>query len=103
MPGQVRADYDQLQSVAGKFSSEASQINQILNTLKNQADGLQGNWVGKGFQQFQQEMEQNIYPGFQKLANALSSASDVTQKCAQTFQQAEQDAKAKVTITITIS
>jgi WXG100 family type VII secretion target len=103
MPGTVRADYDQLSNVAGKFRDQGSTVSNLLSKLQNQADSLNGVWIGQGAKQFQQEMQQNIYPGFQRMAQALGRASEVTQKCAQTFQQAEQDAKAKVTITITIS
>ena len=103
MPGTVRADYDQLSNVAGQFSQQSSTISSLLSKLQNQAESLNGVWIGQGAKQFQQEMEQNIYPGFQKMAQAMEKASQVTQKCAQTFQQAEQEAKAKVTITITIS
>jgi WXG100 family type VII secretion target len=100
MANQVRAEYDALQDVASKFQQEADRIDKVLSSLKNQADGLQGKWVGQGAQQFQQEMQNSIYPAFGRMQKAMGAASDITNKIAGIFQKGEQEAKIIVTIKI---
>lgn len=100
MANQVRADYDALRDVASKFQQEADRINQTLNSLRSQADGLQGKWVGEGAKQFQQEMQNSVYPAFGRMGKAMSSAADITNKISGIFQKGEQEAKIIVTIKI---
>ena len=100
MPDQVRADYDSLRDVAGKFQQEADRMGQVLNSLRSKAESLQGVWVGQGANQFQQEMQSSIYPAFGRMQKAMSSASDVTNKISGIFQKGEQEAKIIVTIKI---
>jgi len=100
MANQVRADYQALQDVASKFQAEADRIGQTLNSLRSQADGLQGKWVGQGANQFQQEMQNSVYPAFGRMQKAMGSAADITNKIAGIFQKGEQEAKIIVTIKI---
>ena len=98
MADQVRADYDSLRDVASKFQQEADRINSALQSLRSKADSLQGNWVGQGANQFQQEMQNSVYPAFGRMTKAMSAASDITNKIAGIFQKGEQEAKIIVTI-----
>ena len=104
---QVRAEYDALRDVAGKFQQESDRISKSLQTLQRQADGLVGkSWIGQGATAFDKQLGNEIYPTFQKLSQALGQTSDVLQKVSKVFADAESEGKSgmqKITINITIS
>lgn len=94
MADEIRADYQQLQSVAAQFSKQASAINQMSQQVKRSMSSLQGNWIGKGSESFFSEMSDKVLPGTARLYKALQEASKITKQIAQTVQQAENDAAA---------
>jgi WXG100 family type VII secretion target len=100
MANQVKADYDAIKDASQKFFDETERIRQTLISLRNQADGLQGKWVGQGANQFQQEMQSSIVPAFKRLELALNEAGNKCIDISNIFQKAEQEAKVIVTIKI---
>lgn len=68
---------EQLQAIAKKFQSEADELNNLLSQTRSKVDGLHGSgWIGKGADEFNNEMQSLMLPAFQKLVNALSNASE---------------------------
>jgi WXG100 family type VII secretion target len=100
MANQVKADYDAIKDASQKFFAESDRIYKTLNSLKDQANGLQGKWVGQGANQFQQEMQSSIEPAFKRLYLAMNEAGNKCIDISNIFQKAEQEAKVIVTIKI---
>jgi WXG100 family type VII secretion target len=94
MADEIRADYQQLQQVATKFSKQAASINQMRSQVKRSMNALQGTWMGKGSESFFSEMQDKVTPGMERLYRALQEAGKITKQMAQIMQQAENDAAA---------
>ena len=94
MADEIRADYQQLQQVATKFSKQAASINQMRAQVKRSMSALQGNWIGKGSESFFSEMQDKVLPGTERLYRALQEAGKITKQMSQIMQQAENDAAA---------
>lgn len=93
MADEVRAEYDQLEQVAGKFTNQAQVIQDMLQQVRGKMDQLQdGGWIGLGADAFFAEMQSVVLPAVQRLESALTDASDSTRQIGQTLQQAEQEA-----------
>jgi len=88
----VRSDFDQLNNIAGTFSSQSDAISQMNRNLKGKMEQLRsGHWVGKGATKFYNEMDSSVMPSLQRLQNALTQASGTTRKIAQLMKQAEDE------------
>ncbi|GAB4552760.1 MAG: hypothetical protein OHK0023_21190 [Anaerolineae bacterium] len=96
MPANViQADYDQLAKLMEQFSKEADQTVQLFNTLKRHMDNLQRQgWIGTGANAFYGEMEEIVFPGVNRLSNALTDASSATKRIVDAFRKAEEEGAA---------
>ena len=92
MADEVKADYEQLEQVANKFSSQSEEIQQMLQTVKNNMDQLEPDWIGRGSEAFFSEMQSEVLPAVQRLQQALEEANRVTKEVVQTMQDAEEEA-----------
>ena len=92
MADEVKADYEQLEQVASKFSSQSEEIQQMLQTVKNNMDQLEPDWIGRGSEAFFSEMQSEVLPAVQRLQQALEEANRVTKEVVQTMQDAEEEA-----------
>lgn len=89
----IRADYDQLKTVAGTFGGLAQDTRQTMQSLKQPIASLQGgDWVGPGATAFYLEMSGQVMPSLQRLAEALDSAQTTTTRIGQIVAEAESDA-----------
>src|SRR6266508_4320089 len=76
----VRADYDQLSRITQLFEQEAESTERTLRDMMQRMQVLQGgDWIGEGARAFYSEMEQSIIPTYNRLINALRTASRTTQ------------------------
>src|SRR5436309_5817893 len=92
-PPKVRAHYDQLKAVAGRFGSQAQSAHQTLQFLQQQLDVLQGgDWVGQGATAFYKEMGDQVMPTLRRAAVALETAQYTTLQISQIMAQAEAEA-----------
>ncbi|MBP8251181.1 MAG: WXG100 family type VII secretion target [Herpetosiphon sp.] len=90
---EVKASYDQLEQLAGRFSNQSQAIQQMLQNLKNVMAPLRdGDWIGRGSDAFFAEMESEVLPATQRLQKALDDGNEVTKTIVQQMQQAEQEA-----------
>jgi WXG100 family type VII secretion target len=93
MADETRGDYQQLEQVAQRFSQQADAIQEMMQNTKNAFEVLAGgDWIGEGSDAFQSEMEGEVFPAVQRLQEALTTGSEVTNTIAQTLQQADEEA-----------
>src|SRR3990172_5885361 len=91
----VRADYEQLRLIAGRFSDQSARARTTLRRLSRQMQVLRdGDWKGKGASAFYREMEGELLPSRQRLSSTLDSAQRVTLEISRIMQEAEQEAAA---------
>ena len=89
----VRADYDILRQMSAGWRQQASETTRSLQALRSQMQTLEGgDWEGKGAKAFYSEMNSDVLPTMQRLANALNVAADTTQKISDVMKQAEDEA-----------
>ena len=93
MADEIKADYDQLEQIAQRFTSESEAISEMLQMVKASAEKLaDGGWIGRGSEAFVNEMSDEILPATMRLQNALAEAGSKTAEIAKTLQQAEEEA-----------
>jgi WXG100 family type VII secretion target len=89
----VRADYERLDQLAGRFSSQSEAVNQMQLAVNQAVDQLKGGgWEGRGSAAFFEEMEGTVSPAVQRLIEALAQAATVTRQISQIFKQADEEA-----------
>ena len=89
----IRVDYEALAKVASQFQNEAEAIEQILQMIRGSMTPLQnGGWIGQGSDAFFNEMESEIIPAVNRLADALTQANGVSRQIADVMQSAEEEA-----------
>jgi WXG100 family type VII secretion target len=89
----VRADYDQLATIAKLFGQEGEATRQALHKITRQMEVLQGgDWIGRGANAFYAEMRQDILPALRRLAQALENGQQVSQQISQIMHEAESSA-----------
>ena len=89
----VRSDYDQLKNISQSFSSQADNLNQMIQNINSNVDTLQGgDWIGQGAQAFFKEMNETVFPTPRRLTHAMSESARITQQIAQVMHDAEDSA-----------
>lgn len=77
MADRTELNGEQLQAIAKRFQSEADELNNLLSQTRNKVDGLHGSgWIGRGADQFNNEMQSLLLPAVQRLVAALQAASN---------------------------
>lgn len=91
--GKIQANYDELNNIANQFMQEASAASDLTNKIQNLVSDLEGGgWIGRGAENFYAEMYDLVFPGLERLSQALEQAGQATKKVADIISQAEQDA-----------
>lgn len=89
-----KLNYDDMNSIVGRFKNEAQEIDAMLKQTKGKVESLHNNqWVGQGADKFFSEMESLVLPAVSRLVDALNHAADIAQKIAATIQQFDTDTK----------
>lgn len=77
MADRTELNGEQLAQMAKKFQSEAGELQQLLGQTRNKIGTLRSSgWVGRGSDQFYNEMESLVLPAVQRLVEALNTASN---------------------------
>jgi WXG100 family type VII secretion target len=93
MAEEIRADYEQLETIAGQFAKQAQAIQQMLQKVQKSMDELENDgWIGRGSDAFFAEMQGEVLPASNRLHDALEEANRVTKEIIQTVQEAEDEA-----------
>jgi WXG100 family type VII secretion target len=96
MSDEIRADYEQLQQLASRFSQQSQSVQQMLQRVRSSMDKLEsGGWIGRGSDAFFSEMQQEVLPASERLRQALDEASRTTQNIVNTVRQAEEEASSR--------
>ena len=89
----VQANYDTLQTVAGKFGQQSQAVGQMLQAVLRSYGALHsGGWVGHGAEAFFSEMQGEVSPAVKRLAEALAEANRVTGQICKTLNATDQEA-----------
>jgi WXG100 family type VII secretion target len=77
-----------------KFQSEADELNQLLGQTRNKIGTLRSSgWVGRGSDQFYNEMESLVLPAVQRLVAALNAASNQVNAIMKIYDDAQNQAQ----------
>ncbi|MCB0077178.1 MAG: WXG100 family type VII secretion target [Anaerolineales bacterium] len=91
----IQANYEQLEAISQRFEERAQAMGELRRGMAQRVDALRGEgWVGKGADQFVQEMEGEVLPACQRLSEALAEASKVTLQIRDILRSAEEEAAA---------
>ena len=89
-----KLNYDDMNSIVGKFKTEAQEIDGMLKQTKGKVESLHNNqWVGQGSEKFFSEMESLVLPAVSRLVDALNHAADIAQKIADTIRRFDEETK----------
>ena len=91
----IQANYEQLEAISQRFAERSQAIGELRRGMAQRVEALRGDgWVGKGADQFVQEMEGEVLPACQRLSDALAEASQVTLQIRDILRRAEEEAAA---------
>ena len=97
----IQCEHDQMGQVAKTFMQHAEEVASVHQRIKAAQDKLaDGDWIGKGADKFQQEMENSINPSMRGLQQAMEEASKVSKDVSKVMHEAEEDATNTIVITI---
>ena len=72
----IQADYDQLEAIANRFKARSEDSVATIANLQQKMDVLrQSSWEGRAAEAFFAEMEDELFPAAQRLADALTEAA----------------------------
>jgi WXG100 family type VII secretion target len=83
--------YDQLVSIAKKFKDEGEDIAQLHSITRQRVRDLHKEWIGDAADKFFDEMETELLPAVQRLAQALFLTQDVTGDIMKIIQDADEE------------
>ena len=90
MAEKSEVNYEQMANICKKFKSEADGNQSTFNQTRSRVEGLHGNgWVGRGSDQFFQEMEQLVLPAMNRLVEALHLAGAAADNMIKIYRNAE--------------
>jgi WXG100 family type VII secretion target len=93
MPFEIRAQDEELDQVANRFSTQAQAVASMRQKVRQRMDALEGGgWIGKGADSFYNEMNSEVLPAVERLRRALEEASEVTSRIVRMLSEAEDEA-----------
>jgi WXG100 family type VII secretion target len=94
-PPVVRTDHDSLAHIARLFGQVADDVRNSTEQVHRRVEDLRcGGWVGTGATAFYREMDTEIFPCLERLAQALDNSATVTRRISRIFLEAEAEAGA---------
>ncbi|HEY3061502.1 MAG TPA: WXG100 family type VII secretion target [Chloroflexota bacterium] len=89
----LQSRYEELDQVAQRFEQAATASEALRQRVNASVEPLSaGGWRGQAAVRFLAEMNTEVFPGLQRLAQALTTAAATTRQVKQIIQVAEQDA-----------
>ncbi|MCB0047360.1 MAG: WXG100 family type VII secretion target [Caldilineaceae bacterium] len=89
----IQANYEQLEQVAARFGRATETQHRLIRTIRERADALtRGSWEGEGVSAFARELDDEVMPAMQRLAEALREAQRVTGEMSVVIRTAEEEA-----------
>jgi len=91
----IQAQYERLEAIADRFGQQAEATVQTEAQVRQVTDGLQGGgWIGQGADAFYAEMDGIVFPGIQRLSEAMAQARSAMLQVRDIIKQAEEEASA---------
>jgi WXG100 family type VII secretion target len=84
-------DYDQLTSIAKSFKDEGEDMVRLHSATRQRVRDLHTEWVGEAAEKFFEEMETELLPAVQRLAQALFVTQDATGDIMKIIQDADEE------------
>ena len=84
-------NYDELESIAKKFKDEGEDMARLHSTTHQRVRDLHKEWIGEAAEKFFDEMETELLPAVQRLAQALFLSQDVTNDIMKIIQGADEE------------
>jgi WXG100 family type VII secretion target len=98
---QIRIAYDEMGQAAKTFQKNADDIASVHQRIKAAQDKLaDGDWIGKGADKFQGEMEDSINPSLKGLQQAMEEASKVSGDISKIMHEADEEASSTIVIIV---
>jgi len=92
----VQADYDELSNIANQFMQESGAVADLMGKIQSLVSDLEGGgWIGRGAESFYAEMYDLVFPGMERLAQALEDGGQATKQIASIMSAAEQEASSQ--------
>ncbi|MGB1253652.1 MAG: WXG100 family type VII secretion target [Candidatus Promineifilaceae bacterium] len=88
----IQVDYEMLEQVSAKFVQQCEAAQQMAQDITNRMQALEGEWIGEGSVAFFAEMSDLMVPSMQRLVDSLSEAGEATNRIAQVYANAEEEA-----------
>ncbi|MFD3163663.1 WXG100 family type VII secretion target [Herpetosiphon sp. NSE202] len=88
----VQIQYEQTAQVAQRFGRLKQTVEQLQTTIRNTGQQLNDRWKGDASVAFAKELNDEIFPTFNRLINAFQTAQQVTLEIQKIFSQAEEEA-----------
>ncbi|MFZ6026128.1 MAG: WXG100 family type VII secretion target [Chloroflexota bacterium] len=96
----IQMDYQEMQAVAGDISKQADLANQVISTLDSSVKELLASWAGSSKEAFEM-LYQLFHKELELVPALLTQSSQALLQTAATIAQAEQEAAATITATVT--
>ena len=94
MAGTMQVNYDEMQAIIKALQTEEDDLRALLQQTKSKVEALHGNqWVGRGADQFFNEMEGSVLPAMGKAVYALDVAGRVAQQIINIIHGADEETK----------
>lgn len=98
---QIRIGYDEMGQVAKTFQNHADEVASVHQRIKAAQDKLaDGDWIGKGADKFQGEMEDSINPSMKGLQQAMEEASKVSGDISKIMHETDEEASSTIVIIV---
>ena len=89
MTEQIIVSPERLQAISKQLAARGEIHQQNLATLRSELSSLLGRWKGDAANAHRSEMEQLVFPAFQRLIDALNHGAQVVQATMQNFEEAQ--------------
>jgi WXG100 family type VII secretion target len=84
-------NYDQLTSISKSFKDEGEDMVRLHSATRQRVRDLHTEWIGEAAEKFFEEMETELLPAVQRLAQALFLSQDVTGDIMKIVQDADEE------------
>jgi WXG100 family type VII secretion target len=86
MADTTQLDYDQMANIIKMFQSEQQELLNLLKQTDSKVEGLHGSeWIGKGADEFFNEMKGDVLPAVQRLTERLAPQEKPHRKLSRLF------------------
>jgi WXG100 family type VII secretion target len=90
-------NYDVLEPIAKSFKDEGEDMVQLHSSTRQRVQSIRKEWIGEAAEKFFEEMETDLLPALQRLAQALFCSQDIASEIMKIIQEADNESAAYFT------